>query len=522
MEGSTFIDGLDQELNFEAIFQSLTVEKTNAAKRTRKSRSQTEAALKSVVFITNQTHGDLYESMRSEVTTSHDDAEEMTLHSEHSGEDEDTTLHDLGFPHSPDSLGIKLARSEDAGTRFKIPKDNRSSVSEGAASRSHISDTSSPRDDAQESSRKLSGPIGDAEAEYGNEAQGGSKARRSSPALAHSESQDASGLALKRDMSYRYLDGSPRGIEEDEEDPHGWRGCPCTPRSTDSDDDRNAKSPAEAWRLSFHRMKCQMDQTLNEALDARKIDRTNVYTSKNHLARIADKAGDVAERWSQCRYYKTSRQLPHPRIKKQELQRLERKRLQEERQERSTEERQQHAEKWTPYSLPEVVLRRQKTPLDSGCVHDAQSEKDKRELPLKDVTFDHPATVWGSIWTVAHTEKEKQTKNMNRCIELYSKIVNFCSHISYPSTAFQETFVGHLRNTLTQGGEVTQDILFDLLLAFDRRSIESRDSMKLIHFIREELGITHRQFFHWLQDQGWKLTVELKNLKKRLINEKKL
>ena len=55
--------------------------------------------------------------MRSEVTTSHDDAEEMTLHSEHSGEDEDTTLHDLGFPHSPDSLGIKLARSEDAGTR---------------------------------------------------------------------------------------------------------------------------------------------------------------------------------------------------------------------------------------------------------------------------------------------------------------------------------------------------------------------------------------------------------------------
>ena len=65
MEGSTFIDGLDQELNFEAIFQSLTVEKTNAAKRTRKSRSQTEAALKSVVFITNQTHGDLYEVWRA-------------------------------------------------------------------------------------------------------------------------------------------------------------------------------------------------------------------------------------------------------------------------------------------------------------------------------------------------------------------------------------------------------------------------------------------------------------------------
>ena len=95
-------------------------------------------------------------------------------------------------------------------------------------------------------------------------------------ALAAFSTADASGLALKRDMSYRYLDGSPRGIEEDEEDPHGWRGCPCTPRSTDSDDDRNAKSPAEAWRLSFHRMKCQMDQTLNEALDARKIDRTNV------------------------------------------------------------------------------------------------------------------------------------------------------------------------------------------------------------------------------------------------------
>ena len=84
---------------------------------------------------------------------------------------------------------------------------------------------------------------------------------------------------------------------------------------------------------------------------------------------------------------------------------------------------------------------------------------------------------------MAHTEKEKQTKNMNRCIELYSKIVNFCSHISYPSTAFQETFVGHLRSSEGllggglevegQGGETVGDVL-EVFQSGARKRVEGR------------------------------------------------
>ena len=58
--------------------------------------------------------------------------------------------------------------------------------------------------------------------------------------------------------------------------------------------------------------------------------------------------------------------------------------------------------------------------------------------------------------------------------------------------------------------------------AADRACIESREVMKLVHFVREALGVTPRQFFDWLQEQNWKLTVELKNLKTRLVNERKL
>ena len=52
--------------------------------------------------------------------------------------------------------------------------------------------------------------------------------------------------------------------------------CVCTPRSTDSDEYRDASSVVDAWKTAFQRMKFQMNSTLDVAMLSRRENREKV------------------------------------------------------------------------------------------------------------------------------------------------------------------------------------------------------------------------------------------------------
>jgi len=471
--GASFVAGLDPDIDLDVIFRKLTVEDTLERKRSKKDVGAASGDAKSLIFITG-----------ADVDEARDGAAES--------EDSDMDLaEELGMD---DFQAVKKGTSK---RRSPSPSPPSFTPVSSNAVTPELSDLGDTHGQAMANVSDLTEDLG----------------RSMGPLdpLMSSISLVRSYVSTTDMQQLRPKDADPEPEAEDD-------ACICTPRSTDSDEYRDASSVVDAWKTAFKRMKFQMNSTLDVAMLARRENREKVYKSKAHLNNISQNACKVAGSWQKTRFYPPSMQSTHPRVKKNLLRRLERQQMRQDQHKDAGDARRESGEKWTPFADPEVILRRS-NPLD----RDKKVKLDDREaLPLRDATISHPPSVWSSIWSTSHAERETAASNMKSCVELYTQVIEFCRKISYPNNQYQEQFLSHLRDTLTQGCAVGPHILFDQLLVFDRACIESREVMKLVHFVREALGITPRQFFDWLHEQNWKLTVELKNLKTRLVNERKL
>ena len=76
--------------------------------------------------------------------------------------------------------------------------------------------------------------------------------------------------------------------------------------------------------------------------------------------------------------------------------------------------------------------------------------------------------------------------------------------------------VARIRNYLLNDGLVQRPLLFQMLLDAGPSVLESRDSMKIVHFVRLELRVSLEDLINWIKKEkekdhgaGWKLTSDL-------------
>lgn len=128
-----------------------------------------------------------------------------------------------------------------------------------------------------------------------------------------------------------------------------------------------------------------------------------------------------------------------------------------------------------------------------------------------------------SIWSRASSVLRLERHRTAQCILLYSRMLMYLERIGGPATQGQVDLVNKLRELLIHHcrPRVTRRLFFDLLRAIGPTAIESRDNMKILHFLRIELSLSSDDLIRFIRRgknkaKGWAMTRDLQILADKL------
>eukprot|EP00755_Sulcionema_specki_P020540 Sspe_Gene.72174::Locus_42989_Transcript_1_1_Confidence_1.000_Length_2147::g.72174::m.72174 len=125
-----------------------------------------------------------------------------------------------------------------------------------------------------------------------------------------------------------------------------------------------------------------------------------------------------------------------------------------------------------------------------------------------------------TIWNKASVKLYHERHRRGLCILFYSRLLYYLDVINAPSTPEQVEIVDTVRNILIRERNVSRQLFYSVLRTMGPRIIESKENMKIVHYLRIELGISTREFIRFVKgSKGWNLTHDLillaDNLKKQ-------
>eukprot|EP00668_Euglena_longa_P016639 GGOE01020927.1.p1 GENE.GGOE01020927.1~~GGOE01020927.1.p1 ORF type:complete len:685 (+),score=191.14 GGOE01020927.1:49-2103(+) len=119
-----------------------------------------------------------------------------------------------------------------------------------------------------------------------------------------------------------------------------------------------------------------------------------------------------------------------------------------------------------------------------------------------------------TLWAEAGVMLRNERAHASASILFYKRLSLFLDALRTPIQEAQVALVASVRQFLIAGGQVQKQLLFRILAQAGPSVLESREIMKVIHFIRMELRVTLEQLIQWVRarprkQQGWKLTSDL-------------
>jgi len=124
-----------------------------------------------------------------------------------------------------------------------------------------------------------------------------------------------------------------------------------------------------------------------------------------------------------------------------------------------------------------------------------------------------------TIWNNASTHLRLERHRAAQCIVLYTRLLYYVERIGGLTTQGQVDLVNRVRKLLIHEGRVSRRVFFDLLRDAGPDVVESRENMKILHYLRIELSLSSGDLIRFIRrnkNRGWYFTRDLQILADKL------